>query len=224
MGYDLDDIIIEFLGVFMDTKVDILLVGDVKYENHNYHCWPTIVLIQEKEKKIIVDPGAVADQKIISDSLQRLNLSVDDISHVFITHSHLDHYRNVGMFARAEVIDYWGCWRGDCLLSNEWTTDEEFTKGNFSENIQVIKTPGHDYSSLSFLVRGEVECNHKKCEGIIGICGDIFWREDYPDLNDLEDQTYVTDKKSLIQSRKTLLNNTNYIIPGHGNIFRAKEE
>ena len=91
---------------------------------------PTITLIKDGDNKIIVDPGVLDSQKILVDKLREEGLSVNDINIVFITHSHIDHYRNIGMFPEAKTLEYYGLW--DKNTVQDW---EE----QFSDDIKIKK-------------------------------------------------------------------------------------
>jgi len=80
----------------------------------------------------------------------------------------------------------------------------------FSENIRIVKTPGHDSTSLTFFIKTE--------SGIVAICGDVFWKEDFP-----EEDAYAQDMHELRKSRKLVLENADWVIPGHGKMFKAKK-
>jgi glyoxylase-like metal-dependent hydrolase (beta-lactamase superfamily II) len=60
----------------------------------------------------------------------------------------------------------------------------------------------------------------KTDQGKIAICGDVFWKKDYPKTP--EDDPYADDRKTLKKTRKKVLEMADYIIPGHGRIFRVK--
>jgi len=162
---------------------------------------PTITLVREGDIIMIVDPGVLENQKMLVDKLNEEGLSVDDINVVCITHSHLDHYRNIGMFAVAKSLEYWGLW--DRNTVEDW-------KEQFTENIRIIKTPGHSYDSITLLV--------KTNNGIVAICGDVFWKEDFP-----KDDPYASDKEKLEESRKKILEVADWIIPGHGKMFKVEK-
>ena len=123
----------------------------------------TISLVCDNNINIVVDPGILKDQQILIDVLAKEGLVFNDIDIVFITHSHLDHYRNIGMFARAKTLEYFGLWDGNKV--DDW--NEQFTK-----DIKIIKTPGHNYDHLTMLV-------HTK-QGTVAVTGDVFWKESYP--------------------------------------------
>ena len=186
------------------ANVDILIKGYYKPEGTRGHACSTVTLIEDKEFKVIVDPGTLSDPKILIEALKRRNLSPDDINVVFITHSHIDHYKYVGLFPKARILEYFGWWHGDF-----WSEVEPGTDGILNDNIRVIKTPGHSDDSITLLVK-----THK---GTIAICGDVFWKKNYP-----ENDPYASDNFLLKKSRQKLLKIADYIIPGHGDMFKVE--
>ena len=191
----------------MFAEVKILIPGwtnadSVKAENEKENNACTTTLIRDEDFVIVVDPGVLDDKNILIKALERENLKLEDITHVFITHSHIDHYRNVGMFpVSTQVLEYWGIWTGGTVV--EWNE-------NFSKNIRIIKTPGHNYDSLSFLVNTE--------KGMVAVVGDLWWKENYPD-----DDPYASNMKLLKESRLKMLELTKFVIPGHGPMFEIKK-
>ncbi|MEK7166876.1 MAG: MBL fold metallo-hydrolase [Patescibacteria group bacterium] len=95
------------------AEVKILIEGyttaDTAEAGEEKTC-PTITLIKDKDIVMVVDPGVLEDQKIIVNKLGGEGLTIDDINVVCITHSHIDHYRNIGMFPKAKILEYWGLW------------------------------------------------------------------------------------------------------------------
>ncbi len=162
---------------------------------------PTITLVKDGDLNIVVDPGVLEAQQILIDALKREGLSVEDIDVVCITHSHIDHYRNVGMFSRAKTLEFFGLWDKNSV--SEWNE-------NFTDNIKIIKTPGHNYDGITLLVTTN--------DGVVAICGDVFWKENYP-----EEDIYATDSGKLKESRKKVLQSADYIIPGHAGIYKVKK-
>ena len=81
----------------------------------------------------------------------------------------------------------------------------------FSDDIQIIKTPGHDNTSITLLVKTD--------EGNVAICGDVFWKENYPKEPELD--IYATDVTNLSHSRTLVSEMSHWIIPGHGGIFKT---
>jgi glyoxylase-like metal-dependent hydrolase (beta-lactamase superfamily II) len=160
---------------------------------------PTITLVQDGNLNIVCDPGVVSDQKIILEKLNQAGLSPDDIDIVFLTHSHIDHFRNIGMFPKAKTLEYYGIWKENTV--SDW---QEY----FSANIRIIKTPGHSKESLTMLVKNE--------RGIVAICGDVFWKENFPVFDE-----YADNMEELERSRKLVLGLADFVIPGHGNEYKV---
>lgn len=186
------------------AEVKILVEGYVSGKDNNNSCC-TISLIKDKNINMVIDPGTVKDQKLIIKALKKEGLKIADISFVGITHSHMDHYRNIGMFPKAKTIDYWGTWEGDMLSG--WKGDETA----ISENIKLIKTPGHDYTGITFLV--------KTAPGLVAVCGDVFWKENFP-----KDDPYASDKEKLKKSRALVTAKSDYIVPGHAGKYEVKKD
>ncbi len=179
--------------------IKILIEGYTSGDTGGRSC-STVVLVRDGKINMIIDPGTLSKQDILVRELKKEGLSVDDINIVGLTHAHTDHNRNVGMFKKAKVIDYWGWWEGDV-----WNKSD----GKVSNNIKILKTPGHSDDSITFMI--------KTYKGLVAICGDVFWKKDYP-----KKDPYVTNSLKLKKSRELILKKADYIIPGHGKIFLTK--
>ncbi|MCX6814246.1 MAG: MBL fold metallo-hydrolase [Candidatus Aenigmarchaeota archaeon] len=186
------------------AEVKILVEGYETVSMGEETACSTITLVRDKNIIIIVDPGALKNQKILVDALRKEGLTVNDVNFVCITHSHLDHYKNISIFQKASFVDYSGLWYEDKF--KEWDTDDI----RLSDNIRIVKTPGHNYDNITLLVKTK--------EGVVAICGDVFWKENYP-----KDDRYATDKKELEKSRKKVLQLADWIVPGHGGMYKVKK-
>ena len=151
----------------MSAEVKILIKGhtnaDSVGETGEEKTQPTITLVRDGDLVMVVDPGILESQQILIDALEEENLTIDDVDVVCITHSHIDHYRNIGMFPEAKALDYFGLW--DKNTVENWSE-------HFSQNIQILRTPGHDYTGITLFVTTN--------DGVVAICGDVFWKENYP--------------------------------------------
>ena len=182
------------------VNVGILVTGYYTLDDTSGSVCATITLIEDKDLRILVDPGALPDPAVLLRELEKRNLSPGDIDIVFITHSHMDHFKSLGLFPGAKVLDYWGWWQGD-----SWTK----SSGKINDNIKIMETPGHSYDSITLLV--------KTTDGLIAVCGDVFWDKSFPGKP--EDDPFAADAVTLGESREKLLSVADYIIPGHGGIF-----
>jgi len=160
----------------------------------------TITLVKDKDIIMIVDPGVLENQQILIDKLKEEGLTVNDVNIVCITHSHIDHYRNIGMFPEAKTLEYYGLWEKNTV--DDW-------KEQFTDDIRIIKTPGHSDNSITLLVKTD--------KGTVAICGDVFWKENFPEKDE-----YANDQEKLKESRKKVLESADWVIPGHGGMFKVK--
>uniref|UniRef100_F1L4W8 Metallo-beta-lactamase domain-containing protein 1 n=1 Tax=Ascaris suum TaxID=6253 RepID=F1L4W8_ASCSU len=91
---------------------------------------------------------------------------------------------------------------------SEYTTFEDGFE--ITKNVRILRTPGHTDNDLSVIVY-----NTKR--GCVAITGDIF-KDENPD-NWEPNSRYVSEQK---RSRSRILAIADWIIPGHGAIFRNK--
>jgi len=194
----------------MPAEVKILVEGYTNIgfvdQSEGEKTWPTITLVRDGDLVIVVDPGILESQQVLIDALEKEELTVQDVDVVCVTHSHLDHYRNIGMFPRAKTLEYYGLW--DKVGVESWSE-------NFTSNIKVLHTPGHDYTGITLLVTTGPDSGYP---GVVAICGDIFWRENYP--QDPKDDAYASNIERLKESRDMILKVADWIVPGHGAIYK----
>lgn len=184
------------------AEVKVLLKGYLMKESSSLKgSCSTISLVRDGEMVMIVDPGTVLNQNLIIEALNGEDLAVSDVTHVGITHGHMDHYRNIGMFPGARSVDYDGVWTGDVC---EYSSGEDVVR--ISNCVSTVKTPGHSHDSITFLV--------STSRGVIAVCGDVFWKKDYPLTAD--DDMFAGDKNALKLSREKVLKMADFVIPGHG--------
>ncbi|MDD4990123.1 MAG: MBL fold metallo-hydrolase [Candidatus Pacebacteria bacterium] len=186
------------------AQVKILVEGytsaDSSAQSGEEKTCPTITLIKDKDIVMVVDPGVLENQGILKEKLEEEGLGIDDVNIVFITHSHADHYRNAGMFPNAKLLEYFALWNGN--VAEEWNEQ-------YSEDIQIIKTPGHSHTGLTLLVKTD--------KGVVAVCGDVFWKENSPEYD-----PYATEPEKLKESRQKVLEMADWIIPGHAGIYKIE--
>ena len=195
------------------AEIKILIEGYVKEENDSEFASSTTTLIQEKGMNIIVDPGM--NRTLLLEALKKENLSTADINYVVITHYHLDHSLLAGIFENAKILDDSDIYSFDGKIGEH----EGKIPGT---DIEIIETPGHDQFHCSVLVETEEF-------GKVVIAADVFWwsdeEEQKTDIESLmkHEDPYVKNREELTKSRKKVLEIADYIIPGHGKMFKVEK-
>jgi len=193
------------------STLKVLIEGYAK-ENKDgtFNASSSTVLIESNNKKILVDPGC--NKELLLESLKKENLAVDDIDIVFLSHYHPDHILNIRLFLDHDIYD------GDTIYRNDIEIEYENTYIPGTD-IRILETPGHAHEHCSL----SVEVNNE----IYVVAEDVFWWMDGEQkeltkdgLINMED-LYVKDINVLKESRKKVLDIADYIIPGHGKMFKS---
>lgn len=167
----------------------------------------TIVLVRDNGKNILVDTGNPKDKDKIVQALKKQGLAPDDIDFVIITHFHSDHVGCNYLFSKARFVTppvaFW---------NDIFERDEGFQK--ISDNIKIIATPGHTEDGVTVLVKTE--------SGITAIVGDLFWSEE--DLKIELQKKDCSNLKLFYKNRDKILKIADWIIPGHGKMFKVKNK
>lgn len=168
----------------------------------------TITFIKSN-KNCIVDLGIPADKDVILQRLKLNNLEPKEIDTVILTHSDVDHIGNMNLFPDATFIGGNDVIQGDLF--------KEFFKEKYvvDDNITVIHTPGHDNRSITVLV--------KTSKGLVAITGDLFeYDRDWVTSDTSQAwEPWSQDKKQQHKSRVKIWKLADYIVPGHGDIFKV---
>jgi glyoxylase-like metal-dependent hydrolase (beta-lactamase superfamily II) len=188
------------------SKILVLLEGYVKESKDSEKVQATVTLVQDGGHNIIVDPGMAQDPRAIENALKEHGLTPDDIDTVFITHHHPDHTRYMGLFQGARVYDYESIYASDNWLSGG--DGHEITK-----DVKIVHSPGHTDEDATLLVSNVTNIPDKNpCT--VAICH-LWWYED------MDNDPTAKNMDQLRQSREKILKMTDFIVPGHGKMFRA---
>jgi glyoxylase-like metal-dependent hydrolase (beta-lactamase superfamily II) len=163
----------------------------------------TVGLVRDGGRVIVVDPGMVKSRSLILDPLERLGLSPDDVSHVFVSHHHLDHTVNIALFRQAEIVDFRTARRDDQVHAH---AGDGFALG---PNTTIWVTPGHTPQDASLIV-DTADGRHAFTH--------LWWRSDRtPEVD-----PYSVDQAELARNRQRVLEGVDVVIPGHGAPFRLR--
>lgn len=194
------------------ATIKVLIEGYAKELQNGWVASSTACLIVSGDKKIITDPGC--NRQKLLEALQKENLTTDDIDYVFLSHCHPDHILLASLFGKAKYVTY----DSNLVYDNDLLV--AFDKNILGEDIEIIETPGHVLEHLSLLV--------ETSEGKVAVAGDVIWWVDgqaqIVDINQKDhSQAKGMNMDDLIESRKKLLKIADYIIPGHGKIFKVNK-
>lgn len=191
------------------TKVTVLITGYARKSKGLWHATAGTTLIEAEEKKIIVDPGC--NKELLLNELNKREISTEDIGFVFLTHGHTDHIILTALFENAKVVNYVEVYDGEVQYDHNGKIP--------GTDINIVHTPGHDIFHGSLIV--------KASDQIYAIVGDLFWWMD-GEQTDLSKETlmslkdpYMYDEELLRKSRNEILKIADYIVPGHGRIFKV---
>ena len=164
----------------------------------------SVVLVQDGDATIVVDPGMVASRSLILDPLRAHEVSPEAVTHVFLSHHHPDHTVNCALFPNAEIVDFWARYRDDLWL------DHEGDGYKLSSRSQLWLTPGHSEEDASLLVEAD--------DGVYAMTH-LWWHTDRtPELD-----PFAPDQSVLDRSRERVLAAADVVIPGHGAPFRVRD-
>ncbi len=192
------------------NKIKVLIQGYAKEIKNGWLASSTVTLVQSDNKNIIVDPGC--NRKKLLEGLAKNDLKPADIDFVLLTHSHRDHSLLAGIFENAKVI----------TPTEIYDDDNQIEQQNKipGTDLEIIQTPGHSPEHCSLVVSTK--------EGTYVVAGDLFWwADDEEQKIDVEKKDDAhpaeTDMLKLIESRKKILEIADYIIPGHGKMFKVEK-
>ena len=193
------------------AEIKILVEGYAREEGGVLFASPTCTLIRTNGKTVLVDPGA--NEQLLLDALAKEKIAPEDIDIVFLSHYHLDHVLNIRLFPGKDIYDGSIIWSGDKETEYEGTIP--------GTDVKVIPTPGHADEHCSLLIATE--------QGNVCVAADVFWWMDHEEQKtDTESlinhkDAYANNMESLKKSREKLLALADYIIPGHGKMFKVQK-
>jgi glyoxylase-like metal-dependent hydrolase (beta-lactamase superfamily II) len=191
------------------SEIKILLEGYAKALKNGWRANSTVVLIKSNGKNILADPGL--NRKNLLDSLKKEGLKTSDIDFVFLTHGHADHSLLAGIFENSKIVDELYVYQNKSITNHNGAIP--------GTDLKIIRTPGHVEEHCSLIIKTD--------KGTYAIAGDVFWwpedEDQKIDINKPDNDPEHMNIKKLINSRKKLLEAADYIIPGHGKIFKVEK-
>ncbi|MFA6096708.1 MAG: MBL fold metallo-hydrolase [Candidatus Paceibacterota bacterium] len=191
------------------SEIKILIEGYAKQTADGWNANSSVVLIRSNGKNIVADPGF--DREKLLNALKREKLEITDIDFVFLTHGHVDHSLLAGIFSGAKIVDELYVYQKDAIIKHNGIVP--------GTDLEVVRTPGHMEEHCSLIVRTE--------KGVYAVAGDVFWWMDGEkqeiDINRPDSDPEHMNIQKLVVSRKKILELADYVIPGHGKMFRVEK-
>src|SRR6185503_16400279 len=183
------------------ATVDIVLEGSLTSTGGGVAS--SCTLVRDAGRVIVVDPGMAPGAAAILDPLAALGVRPEDVTEVVLSHHHPDHTMYAGLFPKAAVHDHWAIYRG-----TDWE-DSDCDGRVISESVQLARTPGHTAEDL-VLIAGTPD-------GVVVTTHSWFHADSGVDDEDPE------DPQQLHESRRSILDVADRIIPGHGPAFMPSD-
>ncbi|MHA1783959.1 MAG: MBL fold metallo-hydrolase [Candidatus Helarchaeota archaeon] len=196
-------------------EIEILKEGRLIRNEQNMilNAESSVTLIKSPNLNIIVDTSIKSARSEIISKLNDLNLTPNEIDIVFSTHNHHDHVSNNEIFENSKK------YVNKLELKKRKRNDfipliiDPKKPYQLDENIELIATPGHTIGSTSVIIK----INEKNYV----ITGDaIPIKENYinwvpPIIN--------VNYQSCLDSMERIKKIADFIIPGHGKIFKVNK-
>ncbi len=202
------------------AEVKVLIEGHhAKNEEARPKIGSTITLIRTNKKAIIVDTGSFLDKDRLISELKNAGFTPKDIDIVILTHLDLDHLVNTYLFKNAKVMCKFrgGEYPGQTHFPAEGCLERTdlLEKNLIAEDVEIILTPGHAEDMISVLVNTP--------KGKIVVAGDAFPSKGWTDFK-RQPNSLITNVGKFNESRKKILEVADYIIPGHGEMFKVDQK
>ncbi len=199
------------------AEVKVLIEGVNRKDDQNKMSMGSTVTLIKTNKRILVDAGAIPVKDELIRQLAKEGLTPEDIDLLILTHLHLDHIINAHLFHNAKVLckvrggEYPG--QAHFLAKGCLERTALFDMTPIAADVEIMLTPGHTEDMLSVLV--------KTTKGRVVIAGDAFPSKEWTDSNIQPSPILNVDVDDFNKSRKKILDVADYIIPGHGKMFKV---
>jgi glyoxylase-like metal-dependent hydrolase (beta-lactamase superfamily II) len=201
------------------AEVKVLITGHHAKDNENRPRIGSTVALIKGQCNIIVDTGSFLDKDTLIHELENEGLRPEDIAAVIITHLDLDHIVNTYLFNNAKVFCKFrgGEYPGQTHFPSEGRLERTdlLKKDLIDKDVEIILTPGHAEDMIPVIVN--------TAEGKVVVAGDAFPSKEWIDFN-RQPSPLITDIEKFNQSRRMILEVADYIVPGHGEMFKVENK
>lgn len=193
-------------------EVIILKIGYTRWTSPVQQRADGSITLVKGPKNVIIDTGGPWNKEEIPVWLTGEGLTPRHIDFVVCTHGHSDHVGNINLFPSATLILSHDICQGDLYTVHDFAGGQPF---KIDDEIDVIPTPGHAGQDISVIVRTD--------SGIHAVVGDLFESEGDRDDESLWRSTSEFPEQQEA-SRRSVLDLADFIVPGHGHMFRVQPD
>lgn len=192
-------------------------------------------LVRSNRMIVLFDTMGPWERDILVQRLESLKIHVDDVEYLVCSHSHPDHVGNLNLFTKAkkhfvgtsvyskDVYDL-NCF--EPIGSHKYKPTNggdvidviDYECFSLDSHLSIEPTQGHTMECVSLIVSNCVNY------GTVGLAGDLF--ENGSDVSDDSIWLGAGSQNPDLQraNRSRLYNKVDFILPGHGEIFRVSSE
>lgn len=170
----------------------------------------TCTLVSGDGFRLLVDPSETDGAEMTRELDRRTGLKLKDITGVFVTHDHSDHWCGLAHFPEAR----WMAGPGAAEILNrsgKLARTVEPVNGRLFDAVEVLPTPGHTltHHSLRF-----------DCDGLsVVVAGDAIATRDF--FRERQNFYNATDPQQGVATMNRIADLADLIVPGHDNYFVA---
>ncbi|MFH1358256.1 MAG: MBL fold metallo-hydrolase [archaeon] len=200
------------------AEIKVLIPGyHARDDDEKLRISSSAILIKSN-KNIIVDTASFLEKDNLINELKKENLTPKDIDIVILTHMHFDHMMNTNLFENAKIFcklrkNYPGQFHN--IKEGYLQRSDLFENTEIAKDVKILLTPGHTEDMISLLV--------ETSKGKVAIAGDAIPDEKSADPNTEVNPNFVSDVEDFKKSRDKILKIADYIIPGHGDMFKVNK-
>jgi glyoxylase-like metal-dependent hydrolase (beta-lactamase superfamily II) len=170
------------------------------------------ITLVKGSRNVLVDTGGPWNREKLPVWLAEEGLAPNQVDFVICTHGHSDHVGNINLFPSATLILSHDICQADLYTVHDFASGQPF---KVDDDVDIISTPGHAWQDISVIVRA----NH----GIYAVVGDLFESE-----GDRDDESLWRSASEFPEqqeaSRRSVLDLADFIVPGHGGMFRVRPD
>ncbi|WKY15608.1 hypothetical protein Q1695_000802 [Nippostrongylus brasiliensis] len=200
------------------TYVTQLVQGRLERIEQGSKMTASVSLVYDNGYYVLVDTPSSTDlqaKETMLRSLSTKSINPGEVQLVVTTHGHPDHFGQGNFFPNAR--HFFGSYEyaDDIYIKTELDMNDTM---KITANVELWNTPGHTAQDISVIV------SRVSCCGTVAVVGDLFYDE-ADALN--ETSEWFNEAWNPVVgrcSRDKVICRADYIIPGHGKLFRVNQQ